>query len=92
MFCGVFPPGLVQYSLQHSCVIAIKLFFSICLVSVHVVHPYSSFDITTPWKKLRFILMVRCDFHMTDSLSIAVPPFTSCMLMLFSVDETLLLR
>ena len=26
LFCGVLPPGLVQYSSQHSCVIAIKLF------------------------------------------------------------------
>ena len=24
--CGVLPPGLVQYCLQHSCVVAIKLF------------------------------------------------------------------
>ena len=26
LFCGVLPPGLVQYSSQHSCVIAVKLF------------------------------------------------------------------
>ena len=31
-------------------------FFSIRFVSVHVVHPYSSMDMTTPWKKSRFIL------------------------------------
>ena len=30
-------------------------FFSIRLVSVHVVHPYSSIDTTSAWKKLRFI-------------------------------------
>ena len=30
-------------------------------------------DITASWKKLRFLLSVRSDFHMTDSLSIAVP-------------------
>ena len=46
--------------------------YSCCLVSIHVVHPYSSIDTTAAWKKLRFILSVRSDFHMTDSLSIAV--------------------
>ena len=29
-------------------------FFSICLVSVHVVQPYSTIDTTAPWKKLCF--------------------------------------
>ena len=37
-----------------------------------MVHPYSSIDTTAAWKKLRFILSVGSDFHMTDSLSIAV--------------------
>ena len=58
-----------------ACCILVKLpssFFSIRLVSVHVVHPYSSIDMTAAWKKLRFILSVRSDFHITDSLSIAV--------------------
>ena len=32
LFCGVLAPGLVQYSSQHSCVIAIKLFLHmLCL-------------------------------------------------------------
>ena len=44
-----------------------QAFFSIHLVSVHVVHPYSSIDTTAAWKKLRFILSVRSHFHMTDS-------------------------
>ena len=44
LLCEVLPPGLVHYCLQHSCVIAV--FFSIRLVSVHVVHPYSSIDTT----------------------------------------------
>ena len=35
-------------------------------------HPYSSNDTTAAWKKLRFILSVRSDFHMIESLSIAV--------------------
>ena len=47
---------------------------------------------TAAWKKLRFILLVRSDFHMTASLSIAVHPFVSRMSMSFSVDETLLPR
>ena len=62
------------------------------LVSVYVVHPYSSIDTTAAWKKLRFILSVRSDFHMTDSLSIAVHVFASYVLMSISVDETLLSR
>ena len=43
-------------------------FFSICLVRVHVVHPYSSIDTIAAWKKLRFILSVMFDFHMTERL------------------------
>ena len=64
-------------------------FFSICIVSVHVMHPYSSIDTTTIWKKLCFILSDRSDFHMTDSLSIAVPAFANRVLMSFLVDEML---
>ena len=52
-------------------------------------HPYNSIDTTAVWKKVRFILLVRSDFHMTDSLSIAVHVFASRMLMSVSVDETL---
>ena len=63
-------------------------FFSIHLVSVHVVHPYSSIDIIIAWKKLRFILSVRSDFHMTDSLLIAVHAFVSRVSISVSVDET----
>ena len=67
-------------------------FFSICLFSVHVVHPYSCRDITTAWKKLHFILSDKFDFHMIDNLSIAVCAFTRYILMSFSVDEMLLPR
>ena len=56
-------------------VMFLSSFFSLRLVSVHVVHPYSSVDTTAAWKKLRFILSVRSDFHMTDSLLIAVHDF-----------------
>ena len=69
---GVLLLGLVQYCSLHSCVIAVKFFFSIRLVSVHVVHPYSSIDTTAAWKRLRFILSVRSDFHMIESLLIVV--------------------
>ena len=62
------------------------------LVSVHVEHPYSSIDTTAAWKKLHFILLVRFDFHMTDSLSVAVHAFASHVLMSVLVDETLLPR
>ena len=67
-------------------------FFFSRLVSVQVVHPYSSIDTTAAWKKLRFILSVRSDFHMIESLSIAVHAFVSRVSMSFSVDETLLPR
>ena len=47
-------------------------FFSILLVSVHVVYPYSSIDAIATRKKLHFILSDWLDFHMPDSQSIAV--------------------
>ena len=62
-------------------------FFSKCLISVHMVHPYSA-----AWKKLRFILLDKSDFHMIDNLLIAVHAFASCTMMSFSVDETLIPR
>ena len=47
-------PGQLPDSVT-SCVLP-SSFFSSRLVSVHVVHPYSSIDTTAAWKKLRFIL------------------------------------
>ena len=67
-------------------------FFFSRFVSVHVVHPYSSIDTTAAWKKLRFILSVKSDFHMTNNLSIAVHAFVRRVSMSVSVDETLLPR
>ena len=64
-------------------------FFSVHLVSVYVVYPYCTIDTTAAWKILRFILSDNSDFHMTDSLSIAVHAF-NFVLMSFSVDEMLL--
>ena len=63
-------------------------FFSIRLVSVHVVHPYSSTDTTAACKKLHFILSVMSDFNLTDSFSITVHAFVSRVSMSASVDET----
>ena len=45
-----------------ACSILVQLpssFFPSCFVSVQVVHPYSSIDTTTAWKKLHFILSVK---------------------------------
>ena len=50
----------LQYLFKVACSILVQLpssFFSIRLVSVHVVHPYNSIDTTVAWKKLRFIKM-----------------------------------
>ena len=55
LFCGMLLPGFVQYSSRHSWAIASSL-FSVCLVSVHVVHPYSRMDTTAVRKILRFTL------------------------------------
>ena len=45
---------------------------------------------TAAWKKLRFILSVRSDFHIIDSLLIAVHAFANLVSISFSVDSTLL--
>ena len=55
-------------------------------------HPYSSIDATATWKKLRFILSVRSDFHIIDSLLKAVHAFVNLVSMSFSIEETLLPR
>ena len=91
LLCGVVPPGPIQYCSQNSGVVDVKLFSSL-LVTVHVVYPYSTIDTIAAWKKLRFILLVRSDFPMTDYLSIAVHAFASHVSMSVSVDETSLLR
>ena len=66
--------------------------YSICLVSIHVVHRYYRNDTTAAWKKLHFILLYKPDFHVIDNQSIAVFAFANLILMSFSVDEMLLLR
>ena len=47
---------------------------------------------TAAWKKLRFILSVRSDFHIIDSLLIAIHAFVNLVSMSFLVDSTLLPR
>ena len=59
-------------------------FFSIHLISVHVVHPYSRIDTIGSWKKLRFILTDRSDLHMINNLSITVHAYARCILTSFS--------
>ena len=65
-------------------------FSSIHLVSTDVMHPYSRINTTAAWKKLRFILSYKFDFHGIDNLSIAVDSLAGRILMSFSLDETLL--
>ena len=83
LLCAVLSPWVVRNILEYLPSSSIRL------VSVHVVHSYSSID-TTTWKKLHFILSTRSKFHMTDSLSMAVHAFASRVLMSVSGDETLL--
>ena len=66
-------------------------FFSIHLVSIHVVYPYSRIVITTAWKKIAFYF-TRQVWLPYDSLLIAVHTFDSQILMSFSIDEALLSR
>ena len=81
------------FNIAHSILVHFpSSFFSIRLISVHVRHPYNRIDTTTAWKKPRFILSDKSDFHMIDYLSILVHAFVSCVLMTFSVDETLFQR
>ena len=54
--------------------------------------PYSSIDTTAAWKKSLFILLVRSDFNMINSLLIAAHAFTRCILTSLSIDEMLLPR
>ena len=70
------------------------LAFSPCIsLSVQVVHPYSSTDTATVWKKSHYILSSEwSDFYILDNLSVEVHAFPMRMLISFSVDEILQLR
>ena len=57
------------FNISHSILVQFLFcFFSICLISIHVVIPYSRVDTTATWKKLHLILSYKSDFHMIDNL------------------------
>ena len=92
--CVLWSAAFRIYSVLLTAIVQLlSFFFSIRLVSVHVVCIHITVS-TRPsaWKKLRFILSVRSNFHMTSSLSIAVHAFVSCLLISLWVDEILLPR
>ena len=62
LLCGILLPGFVQYDSKNSCIISVKL-FSIRLVSVHVVPPYSRIDTLAAWKNC--FLSYRASFTST---------------------------
>ena len=88
--CGVLLPGPVQYCSQHSCIIAVEL-----LLQPFSQHPSSAsiqqYRHDRRLEETAFHFIVRFDFHMIESLSIAVHAFVSRVSMSFSVDETLLI-
>ena len=62
-----------MFSIAHNIFVQLlSRIFSICFISIHVVHRYSRTDTAVAWKKLRFFLSGKFDFHMIDNLSIAV--------------------
>ena len=89
LHCRMLPPGLVQYSLQYSSAIAVKLFLH-TLGQLPCDESIQQYWHDRIFEKMRFILSERFDFHMIDNLSKALHAFASCVLMSFSVDERLL--
>ena len=79
--CCCFVACYFQDLFNIACSIFVPSFFSICLVSVYVVHPYSSIDTIAVWTKLCFILLDKFDFCVI---------FACCILVSFSVHEMLL--
>ena len=67
-------------------------FFHIRFVSINVLHLCNSTDTSSACEKSCFILLDKSDFHMVDSLSIAILAFVRCILTSLSVDEMLLLK
>ena len=81
------------FNITHSILVQFpSSFFSMPFISIHVVHPYSSIDTTTAWKKTHSILSDRSVFLMIDDLLIAVHTFTNQILTSLSLDEMLLPR
>ena len=48
------------------------LAFSLYVFCIYAEHSYYSMDTAWAWKKPRFVLLNRLDFHTTDNLSIAL--------------------
>ena len=63
---------------------------AVCFFNVHVVHLCNGIDTAAAWKKSRFILSDRSDFHMIGCLSIAVHTFARHISTSLSDDKTLL--
>ena len=62
-------------------------------ISVDGVHPYNnSMEASTAWKKSRFILSDRSDFHMINNLSIAEHIFARCILKRKSITPNRIAR
>ena len=81
------------FNIAHNILVQLSSsFYSLCLVSVRVVHAYSRTNSTAAWKKLFFILSDWSDFCMINNLSIAVHAFARHKLMWFLVEEILLPR
>ena len=92
LFCGhltaiLFDVAPRIFSRQHVAFLCIfhLVFFFICFVSIHMVHPCSSMETATAGKKFCFILLEKSDFQM-------IHVFSRHMLTSLSVDEILLLR
>ena len=85
IFCFVWRCFGDLFHIAHSILVQFpSSFFSIRLVSVHMMHPYIRSDTNGTWRKFRF--------YMIDNLLIAVHAFTSRILMSLSVDEKLFPR
>ena len=87
LFCRVLLPGFVQNSMQHTCVVPIKFFFSKAFIRFQGVQPYTSTDIAIALKNSDFILSKRSDFHLVINPSIRAHAFL--MLTLISANVRL---
>ena len=69
------------FKIAHSILVLFQSsFFSIYFISIQVVHPCSSSDTATTWKKSSFISSERSDFHMIDILLLVIHAFDRHML------------
>ena len=67
-------------------------FFSIRLVSVYVVYPFSSIDTTAAWKNCILFYRIGKTSYIINNILIAVHTFARRILPSFLVDETFLQR